>query len=354
MRKWVILVLLSAPLFAMQNPANNKYFAWVNNLNIRTEPGVSSKILCQLKEGEIVEYLGIVTCDTTNIVFRGIEFDAPWAKVKNFAGIEGWVYAGGLKKCGEGDLKIELPPPGKPGVIPDSVTVSSYSELTNALQDETSNRVIFLKEGVYTILSPVNFSFCKDIELIGQGTVVFQADFSGSFIFYMSYCDFIVLKNITIKTASLPKRIDSLIYGYNNGTLIFRDCLFEGGKSAGVWIDGSFRALFDGCEFRKISGKSLIAEYSYYIDILDSVFRDNMSGIDIYVYKQFHSVHAQYIKNGGEIVIFNEVIPVSVFADDGYLLNVDTVDNEGNVVESPMQAGEMTYPAYDFYYRFMK
>ncbi|MEM8909684.1 MAG: SH3 domain-containing protein [Bacteroidota bacterium] len=69
----------------------------VNNLRLRQSPGANGKELAKLREGALLKDLGAVSDFTTKVKFRGILFDEPWLKVQMEDGLQGWVYAGGLR-----------------------------------------------------------------------------------------------------------------------------------------------------------------------------------------------------------------------------------------------------------------
>lgn len=79
--------------------ANKKYtplYVTLEHLNMRENPGLNSKIVGHLKLYDEVEFLNEVT-DTLQEINLGKKLvEAPWIKVKNDKGKEGWVYGAGV------------------------------------------------------------------------------------------------------------------------------------------------------------------------------------------------------------------------------------------------------------------
>ncbi|MEM9821333.1 MAG: SH3 domain-containing protein [Bacteroidota bacterium] len=69
----------------------------VNRLRLRAEPGDQGKELAKLSAGTTLVDLDQVSDFHTRIKLRGVKYDEPWVKVKTQEGMEGWVFAGGLK-----------------------------------------------------------------------------------------------------------------------------------------------------------------------------------------------------------------------------------------------------------------
>jgi hypothetical protein len=78
-------------------PQNLYVYAWVDDLRIRTEPGLKSTILLTLSQGDSVLFLNERSDFTEKIALRGTVFDDPWLKVKLQTGKEGWIFGGGVK-----------------------------------------------------------------------------------------------------------------------------------------------------------------------------------------------------------------------------------------------------------------
>ncbi len=106
-KKYYLLLIFIIPLVLIDNfckediPVN--YTCWLKNVNIRLEPGLDSKIIASLNEGEEVIYLNEKSDFTTRIKLRGTEYDTSWVKIKKKDGATGWVYGGTLK------IKKDLP-----------------------------------------------------------------------------------------------------------------------------------------------------------------------------------------------------------------------------------------------------
>ena len=79
-------------------PATVQYYSWVDKLRLRAQPDTKSKVVAELKEGSILDYLFEKTDFTQKITLRGKAYDEPWYKIRTAEGIEGWVYGGGVLK----------------------------------------------------------------------------------------------------------------------------------------------------------------------------------------------------------------------------------------------------------------
>jgi len=73
---------------------------------LRTAPDAASAELQRLKEGDVLEYLNVLTTFTTAMIIQGIEYDEPWLKAKTKSGKEGWIYAGNISFEGLSDKKL--------------------------------------------------------------------------------------------------------------------------------------------------------------------------------------------------------------------------------------------------------
>ena len=74
-----------------------KLYAWVDNLNLRSEPTTKSEVVVEIKEGTQLTFLNEKTEYTERINLRGQLFNEPWLKVKTEDGKEAWVYGGAVK-----------------------------------------------------------------------------------------------------------------------------------------------------------------------------------------------------------------------------------------------------------------
>ena len=79
-------------------PSTIQYYSWVDKLRLRAQPDTKSKVVAELKEGSLLDYLFEKTDFTQKITLRGKAYDEPWYKIRTAEGIEGWVYGGGVLK----------------------------------------------------------------------------------------------------------------------------------------------------------------------------------------------------------------------------------------------------------------
>lgn len=70
---------------------------YIDDFKMRSGPGVEHEEVVRLKEKTIVTFNGEKSMHSTEIRLRGIKLNAPWLKVKNKEGIDGWIYGGGVK-----------------------------------------------------------------------------------------------------------------------------------------------------------------------------------------------------------------------------------------------------------------
>lgn len=84
----------------LQKP-ENQVIAWVDNLNIREQPNIKSKVVAQAKEHDVLTLTGEKTDFSETISLRGQTYTEPWVKVKTAAGIEGWAFQGAIRRPGE-------------------------------------------------------------------------------------------------------------------------------------------------------------------------------------------------------------------------------------------------------------
>jgi hypothetical protein len=75
----------------------------VNNLRLRQNHDLKSKVIAMLKEGEEVIYLGEVSDNKEEIELRGEQKVAPFYRVKTDKGNIGWAYGGALS------FKVDAP-----------------------------------------------------------------------------------------------------------------------------------------------------------------------------------------------------------------------------------------------------
>ncbi|MEO1262002.1 MAG: SH3 domain-containing protein [Bacteroidota bacterium] len=80
---------------------NEKVYAWVDRLNIRSSPNTSGKVIANVTEQEALEFTGEKSKEIEEIVLRGVVYDEPWLMVKTKDGKEGWVFGGAVKRSGE-------------------------------------------------------------------------------------------------------------------------------------------------------------------------------------------------------------------------------------------------------------
>ena len=78
-------------------PTVTKLYAWVDNLNLRSEPTTKSEIVAEIKEGTQLTFLNEKTEYTERINLRGQLYNEPWLKVKTPDGKEAWVFGGAVK-----------------------------------------------------------------------------------------------------------------------------------------------------------------------------------------------------------------------------------------------------------------
>lgn len=101
-------ILLLAQCRSEQQPANSSsgipkpevflYVVEVDNLRLRDQPGQSSQVVTQLKQGTVVEGLGIESDLQDEVELRGISVRAPYLQVTALAGDKpkGWAFGGAL------------------------------------------------------------------------------------------------------------------------------------------------------------------------------------------------------------------------------------------------------------------
>lgn len=72
-------------------------YSHLDQFRVRLDPDRDSRQIGTLKEGEAVTFFGKRSKSTEKISLRGVNYEEPWLKVKMNNGMNGWVYAGGLK-----------------------------------------------------------------------------------------------------------------------------------------------------------------------------------------------------------------------------------------------------------------
>lgn len=84
-----------APLVGEKERATILYVT-VDGMNMRSSPGLKTRIVERLQLYDEVEFLGEVTDTTQEINLGQITTDEPWVKVKTRKGNVGWVYGAGV------------------------------------------------------------------------------------------------------------------------------------------------------------------------------------------------------------------------------------------------------------------
>ncbi|MCB0555359.1 MAG: SH3 domain-containing protein [Phaeodactylibacter sp.] len=86
---------IAAPLAEEKERATILYVT-VDGMNMRSSPGLKSRIVERLQLYNEVEFLGEVTDSTQEINLGQITTNEPWVKVKTRKGNIGWVYGAGV------------------------------------------------------------------------------------------------------------------------------------------------------------------------------------------------------------------------------------------------------------------
>lgn len=97
-------------LYIFEDPeqfSQTQYYVWLPVLIMRDEPTKDATVLTKLKKGDQLEYLGIKTQKKESININNKVFEDNWLKVKNSAGIQGWVFGAGINIK---DVKDDLSP----------------------------------------------------------------------------------------------------------------------------------------------------------------------------------------------------------------------------------------------------
>ncbi|MFK8161995.1 MAG: SH3 domain-containing protein [Lewinella sp.] len=78
--------------------AGDVLYPWVDQLNVREAPNTAAKRVGKALRGQPVTLSGEKTDNKETIVLRGVAYDDHWLKVTTKEKIEGWVFAGALKR----------------------------------------------------------------------------------------------------------------------------------------------------------------------------------------------------------------------------------------------------------------
>ena len=76
-------------------------YAWVDQLNIRSNPNTSAEKVASVQSDEALEFTGDRSDNSETIVLRGVAYNEPWLKVITKDGQEGWVFGGAVKRKDE-------------------------------------------------------------------------------------------------------------------------------------------------------------------------------------------------------------------------------------------------------------
>jgi hypothetical protein len=78
-------------------PSGPTLYVTIENLNLRTQPNVSGKLLGRLRLYEPVTFLNEVTETTQQVTLANGEVtNEPWIKIRTQKGVSGWVYGAGI------------------------------------------------------------------------------------------------------------------------------------------------------------------------------------------------------------------------------------------------------------------
>jgi hypothetical protein len=82
---------------AVVAPSGPTLYVTIENLNLRTQPNVSGKLLGRLRLYEPVTFLSEVTETTQQVTLANGEVtNEPWIKIRTQKGVSGWVYGAGI------------------------------------------------------------------------------------------------------------------------------------------------------------------------------------------------------------------------------------------------------------------
>ncbi len=91
------LVFTIKPLPSLFVDTQKYQMSWVDRLSIRTAPSLNSKVIGYLLEGEIVRISGVAGTNKVSATLGGKVYTAPFYYIQTKEGVQGWVFAGGLK-----------------------------------------------------------------------------------------------------------------------------------------------------------------------------------------------------------------------------------------------------------------
>lgn len=107
------------------------YTVDVDNLRLRDQPGKSSQVIAQLKEGTVVESLGIESDLQDEVELRGISIKAPYLQVTALSGDKpkGWAFGGALTPVYAGTR----------AGMPDTERIAAFAAYLKTLDPKTLN-----------------------------------------------------------------------------------------------------------------------------------------------------------------------------------------------------------------------
>jgi hypothetical protein len=86
----------ASPAAAKPEMQYSRLYVTIEGLNLRSEPGLKSKVLAKIPLFEEVFFLNEVTDSTTEISLGYEKANEPWVKIRTRKGQEGWVYGAGV------------------------------------------------------------------------------------------------------------------------------------------------------------------------------------------------------------------------------------------------------------------
>lgn len=78
----------------------------IDKLQLRSGAGKEFEVVFTLKENTLLEATGKISPHKTSTKIRGIQRDEPWLEVKTLEGLQGWIFAGGLRLEGSFETPI--------------------------------------------------------------------------------------------------------------------------------------------------------------------------------------------------------------------------------------------------------
>lgn len=90
---------LDPNVYVIEDPeqlAETQYYVWLPVLLVRSEPKQKANVVCKLKKGDHIKYLGIKTQEKDRININGKDFEEPWMKIITPDNKEGWVFGAGI------------------------------------------------------------------------------------------------------------------------------------------------------------------------------------------------------------------------------------------------------------------